>query len=206
YYNGWDRGAEVNRFFIGLAISEDKGLTFRKISNVPVLDRSKEDPYFCASPYVMVENKHWRMWYSSAIAWEKINGRPMPRYYMKYAESNDGITWQRTGDACVDFKSKEEWAIAHPSVTKEGELYKMFYSYSVSDHGYRIGYAESPDGLRWTRMDEEAGIDVSASGWDSEMICYPFVFVRNGVKFMLYNGKRFGKTGFGYAMEQKSNE
>ena len=54
----------------------------------------------------------------------------------------------------------------------------MWYSYRGD--AYRIGYAESVDGLEWERKDEEAGIDVSADGWDSEMIEYPCVFEHAG--------------------------
>ena len=32
------------------------------------------------------------------------------------------------------------------------------------------------DGTTWTRDDQAAGIGVSASGWDSESIAYPYVF------------------------------
>jgi uncharacterized protein with PIN domain len=38
------------------------------------------------------------------------------------------------------------------------------------------------------------------------MVCYPFVFAHEGVKYMLYNGNEFGKTGFGYAVEQHGDE
>ena len=65
---------------------------------------------------------------------------------------------------------------------------------------YRIGYADSPDGIAWTRRDGAAGIDISASGWDSEMIEYPFVFDHKGERYMLYNGNGYGKTGFGLAV------
>src|SRR5690242_21129106 len=43
----------------------------------------------------------------------------------------------------------------------------LWYSYKGAD--YRIGYAESKDGLRWKRLDEKAGIDVSPGGFDSVM-------------------------------------
>jgi hypothetical protein len=65
---------------------------------------------------------------------------------------------------------------------------------------YRIGYAESDDGVAWTRMDEAAGIDVSESGWDSDMIEYPFVFDHKGDRYLLYAGNGFGRTGFGLAI------
>ena len=67
-------------------------------------------------------------------------------------------------------------------------------------HSYRIGYAESRDGLNWTRKDELAGIDIAAEGWDSEMIAYPYVYRRGGKLHMVYNGNGFGRSGFGYAV------
>ena len=65
---------------------------------------------------------------------------------------------------------------------------------------YRIGYAESRDGIHWNRLDHLSGIDVSQDGWDSEMIEYPFVFDHKGKRYMLYAGNGFGKTGFGIAV------
>ena len=64
----------------------------------------------------------------------------------------------------------------------------------------RIGYAESKNGIDWERLDDEAGIDISASGWDSEMIEYSFVFSHKETVYMLYNGNDHGKSGFGYAV------
>ena len=56
------------------------------------------------------------------------------------------------------------------------------------------------------RKDEEVGVDISESGWDYEMICYPFVWEHKGEKYMLYNGNSYGKTGVGLAIlaKQKS--
>ena len=44
------------------------------------------------------------------------------------------------------------------------------------------------------------GMDVSPNGWDSEMICYPYVFDHGRNRYMLYNGNGYGKTGFGLAV------
>jgi hypothetical protein len=41
--------------------------------------------------------------------------------------------------------------------------------------------------------------DVSEEGWDSEMMCYPYVFDHKGERYMLYNGNGYGKSGFGIA-------
>ena len=199
YYIGWNLGVTVPfRNSIGLAISQDGGSTFNKYSEGPILDRNFSEPHFVASSCVIIENGIWKMWYLSCVKWELENDKPKHYYHIKYAESKDGINWVRNGIVCIDFKSKDEYAISRPCVIKEDGIYKMWYSYR--GESYRIGYAESTDGIKWERKDEEAGIDVSESGWDSEMIEYPFVFEHKGKKYMLYNGNGYGKTGFGYAI------
>ena len=199
YYIGWNISVTVPfRNAIGLAISQDEGSTFVKYSNGPILDRDPCDPYFLGSACVLVENGRWRMWYLSCIGWELNNGKPKHFYNIKHAESEDGIFWKRTGIVCIDFESKDEHAISRPCVLKEDGVYKMWYSYRGKS--YRIGYAESKDGLSWVRKDGEAGIDVSDSGWDSEMIEYPFVFDHKGDRYLLYDGNGYGETGFGLAV------
>lgn len=199
YYIGWNVSVTIPfRWSIGLAISKDDGKTFTKYSNGPILDRNTIDPYLVSSPTVIFDEGKWKMWYISALRWEIHEGKLRAPYHIKYAESNDGINWDRKGIVAIDFKYPGEFAIGRASVIKEDNLYKMWYSYSIDR--YRIGYAESSDGMHWERKDEQAGIDVSESGWDSEMIEHTNVFVHNGKKYMLYTGNQYGKTGFGYAI------
>jgi hypothetical protein len=75
----------------------------------------------------------------------------------------------------------------------------MWYSYRGNNdiQTYRIGYAESINGVDWIRKDEEVNFDTSKKDWDSEMVCYPFVFIYKNDKYMLYNGNNYGKTGIG---------
>ena len=81
----------------------------------------------------------------------------------------------------------------------------MFFCYRFSSYyrghqnGYRIGYASSYDLLDWVRDDSKVGIDVSESGWDSEMISYPHVFELDGEIYMAYLGDQVGRYGFGMA-------
>jgi len=211
FYTGWNLSTTVPyRNSIGLAISEDNGVSFKKPYPGPILDRSPYEPFFCATPCVIIENKIWRMWYLSCVKWKIYKDRAEPSYNIKYAESKDGITWYREGITCIDFKSIDEGAIARPSVLKENGIYKMWYSKrSIIDYrkitrkSYKIGYAESNDGIKWKRLDNEAGIEVSDSGWDSEMTAYPFVYMHKKQKYLLYNGNGFGRSGFGYAILEK---
>ena len=197
YYIGWNLGVTVPwRNSIGLAISNGPNQPFVKISSAPIMDRDHNDPFSLSYPWVAFDGPTWRMWYGSNLRWGKK--KEEMEHLLKYAESDDGIYWRRDGKISVGFKSPTEYAIARPCVRKDNNRYRMWYSYR--GESYRIGYAESHDGKSWTRLDEQAGIDVSPSGWDSEMIEYPHVFDHNGDRFMLYNGNGYGRTGFGLAI------
>lgn len=197
YYIGWNLGVTVPfRNAVGLAVSRD-GIAFRRLYEGPVLDRTKEEPHFCASSWLVEEDGFWRIYYLSCVQWEKQEDGVKHWYHIKCAESKDGVDWHREGKVCIDFKDSTEYAISRPCVQKTDHGYKMWYS--CRGDAYRIGYAESPDGLAWKRKDEEAGIDVSENGFDSEMVCYPFVFCCDGEWYLLYNGNGFGMTGFGLA-------
>jgi hypothetical protein len=201
YYTGWTRGVTVPFYlFAGLAVSDDGGETFQRVSRAPILERTDVDPFLTASPFVLVERGVWRMWYVSASGWRAGDLEPRHDYHIRYAESRDGIRWDRRGAVCIDFQHPGEHAIARPCVIRDGRAYRMWYAWRGAR--YRIGYAESSDGISWTRMDDRAGITASESGWDSEMIEYPIVFERHGRLNMLYNGNGYGRTGCGLAVEQ----
>ncbi|MFH2204218.1 MAG: hypothetical protein ABIJ96_13955 [Elusimicrobiota bacterium] len=201
YYSGWMQGKRVPFYSsLGAAVSEDNGKTFKKLSSAPLLTRTDIDPLFTASAAVIVENGIWRMWYTSNTAWRIVDGNPLPRYHLKYAESTDGVCWDRRGRVAIDFLNDDEYAISRPWIVVENGVYKMWYSYRGPS--YRIGYAESPDGIAWNRMDELAGIDVSAAGWDSEMIAYAAVIEHQGGRYMFYNGNNYGQNGIGIAVEE----
>ena len=209
YYIGWNRGVTVSyRNSIGLAISDDGGLTFERAYEGPVADRTMLEPYFCASPYVLYDEEEtkWKLWYASSTGWTVVHGQPEPLYQIKYAESADGVHWLRKNTICLEYTFEGE-ANARPCVIKENGKYRMWYCYRGSvdyrsdrENSYRIGYAESPDGINWERKDAAVGIERSDEGWDSIMMEYPYVYEHRGRKYMLYNGDGFGETGFGYAV------
>jgi hypothetical protein len=195
YYSGWSLPPGVPfLFYVGCAVSSDGGKTFDKVGERPVLGRSSVDPFLTASPSVLVEDGRWRMWYVSGTGW----GGEEPNYKIKYAESGDGIEWRPSGHTCIDYSYPGEHAIARPHVIRDGATYRMWFCHRGA--AYRLGYAESNDGLEWTRNDEQAGIDVSAEGWDSEMVAYPWVGDVGGRRRMLYNGNSYGRTGIGEAI------
>lgn len=199
YYQGWHLGVTVPfSVFVGCATRREGEGVFSRVSAAPVLDRNEHDPFMCSSPWVLVENGRWRMWYVSNLGWQSDERGSHYRVHIRYAESPDGLDWKRDGRVCLDFQKPDEYAIARPCVVKDGAIYRMWYSYRGDS--YRIGYAESDDGLEWIRRDDLAGIDVSNAGWDSEMVEYACILDRDGERTMLYNGNGYGETGIGRAL------
>ncbi|MDB5283630.1 MAG: hypothetical protein JWO06_2705 [Bacteroidota bacterium] len=204
YYLGWNLKVTVPWLnTIGLAIFNPATKKFEKTSRAPMMDRSNEDPFSISYPCVLFEDGIYRMWYGSNLKWGKDQSEMS--HVIKYAESNDAIHWCRTNQIHINMEKPFEYAFSKPVVIKDDGGYRMWYSYRRSApelDAYRIGYAESKDGLSWTRKDEEAGITVS-EGWDSEMIEYPYIFDYKNERYMLYNGNGYGKTGFGIAILEK---
>jgi hypothetical protein len=208
YYVGWTRGVSVPyRNAIGLAISTDGGSTFTRAFEGPVVDRDRNEPFSTLTCFVLRESGISRMWYTSTTDWVDVRGRFEPVYVIKYAESEDGVAWRRENVTCITPRSPLE-ANGRPWVLRDGDTYRMWYSHrgivgyrDDPNESYRIGYAESTDGVGWQRKDEVVGIEPSESGWDSEMIAYPSVYEHRGTKHLLYNGNGFGASGMGHAVE-----
>lgn len=169
--------------------------------NIPFVKVDKEDDISLSYPFVIFHEGFYKMWYGSTITWEAENKEMI--HVIKYATSKDGETWEKKGMS-IPYELNKAQAFSRPIVVIDNKGYHMWYSYRSGDGTkYRIGYSHSNDGINWNRKHEKAGIDISKEGWDSEMICYPFIFDHNGERYMLYNGNDFGKEGFGLAIFKK---
>ncbi len=206
YYAGWTRCESVPfNGAIGLAISIDDGNTFARLGNGPVLSYSPDEPFLLGSPRIRKFGDKWYLWYVSGKEWLKIDDKPEPVYKIRMASSNDGINWLKLGKDLIENKLGEHECQACPDVIFHDGKYHMFFSYRYSynykckEGGYKIGYASSVDMINWDRSDEMAGMNVSESGWDSEMVNYPHVFMLDGETYMLYQGNEMGRSGMGLA-------
>jgi len=200
YYIGW-RPRSTTRMGLtpGVAESSDGGKHFKRLTKAPILRPTNEEPLqILTAPFVINTGEEWHMWYVSGIEWVHPD---LPRYNIKSAYSTDGINWIQTGKAAIDFKNSSENALARPCVIKDSDIYRMWFSHKSENKTYRIGYAESGDGITWERLDHLVGIDVSENGWDSEMIEYAYVFYHKDRRYMFYNGNGYGISGIGLAVE-----
>ena len=202
YYIGFQKGVRVPYYmFCGLAISRDRGESFCRYSDSPILDRVGDEIFARCGVNVIMDEGKYRMWYigSHREGWTESGGKLRPLYVMKYTESEDGIHWDRPAIQCMEYANPDEHGFGRPFVWREGRMLKMMYSIRTYSRGYYIGYAESADGAHWRRMDDQAGIGLSESGWDDTNLSYPYRMNVGERTYLFYNGNGCGKSGFGFA-------
>jgi predicted GH43/DUF377 family glycosyl hydrolase len=206
YYTAWNKSDSASyRLSIGVADSNDNGLTFTRRFEGPVMDRGTHDPIWVGQPCVLNENGKWKMWYLSCEKIERIHGHPEPFYNVKYAESTDGVSWKRDNIICIPFDTTTD-AIGRPFVFRRDGKYFMLHSNrkadgyrTQKDAGYRLELSQSGDGLAWSKV-ENFRFEKSDEGWDSIMNEYSALIPCDENSYWLfYNGNGFGATGFGLA-------
>jgi hypothetical protein len=186
--------------FSGAAESSDNGVTFTRLSRVPIVDRTNTEPLFRAIHSILIEDGRWRIWYGAGDQFVKGRDKTLPQYNIRYMESENGIDFPSTGLVALDIKEGEH-RVGRPNVLKcSNGKYLMFYGYGSESEPYKLGLAESADGHSWVRCDERLGLELSSSGWDSEMMAYPSVIQTLSGTYLFYNGNSYGSTGFGVAV------
>lgn len=214
YTCGWSRRVSVSvETSIGLAFSDNNGLTFKKIGEGPILTSSLHEPFLVCDPFVAIFNNIYHMWYIYGTRWinHPTEEHPQRVYKIVHATSDDGVSWHKEGKHLISSKLNSDECQALPTVINFNNKYHMFFCYRQAvdfrknrNRSYRIGYAFSEDLNNWIRDDADVGIDVTEGCWDSDMLCYPHVFHCDGRVYMLYNGNEFGRFGFGLAVLEDS--
>jgi len=202
YYAGFELGTKIRyRLLTGLAVSQDHGETFTRFKKTPVLERSDRELYFRGGPCCFKDIRGFKMWYVGGDQWIDVKGKQMPVYDIRYIESQDGIHWPEAGEVQIRITQEDEHGFGRPYVIPNPlGGYRLFYSVRrISCGAYRMGYAESADGINWKRMDEKINLNVSPRGFDSEAIMYAAPIQIEEKLFIFYNGNDFGREGFGVA-------
>jgi hypothetical protein len=201
FYSGWRLGTNVRYYiFTGVAVSANRGESFERLSCEAVLASSKDEPFARSGAQLVKKGPKWGLWYNAGCEWANINGKLRASCDIRYLESNDFMQWQPAGKVCFQPDMHSEFSLSMPHVWQTDGWQRMIYSIRSADKGYRLGYAESEDGEKWYRKDDQVGIDVSSSGWDSEMICFGKTIVTPFGTYLFYGGNNLGEAGFGAAV------
>ncbi|KAA3617583.1 MAG: hypothetical protein D8M58_01510 [Calditrichaeota bacterium] len=206
YYTGWARRTDVPfSTQIGCATTKDNGRTFSRKHIGPLLGLDSQNPYLINGPFSYFDNGMQHIWYASGKEWIFANGKYEIVYQIKHAVKRDRYHWEREKGFCVPARITNE-AQNRPVVQKLNDKFHMWYCYREAlgfrendGAGYRLGHAVSDDLASWKLDDNFTGLELSESGWDSEMMAYPFIITVMNKTYLFYNGNYFGKNGFGYA-------
>ena len=205
YYSGWSQSVGVPYTnSTGLAISRDGGASFAKISEGPILAKSRVDPFSATSPFVMKANNEWLMWYCSGTGWIPYQGKQEHIYDIKFARSDDGINWKVEGIVALPATEAEQ-ALTRPWVRQVSGVWEMFYCHRKAcdfrdgEGAYNLNVALSNNLDTWKRqpIGQE---EFPRHAWDQKTQAYPALIGANGTTYLFYNGDGFGVDGFGILM------
>ena len=197
WFSGQYWEGDEGRSWIGIARSDDC-IRFERFHREPVLVPEADfEKRSVMNPFVMYENGKFRMWYAAGETYEPNT--------ICYAESDDGIHWEKYGQnpifTSVPENEYEQDRVGAVQILREEDGYLMFYI------GYRdmdtacICAARSTDGItNWRRVPENPLVTPTPDGWDMHS-CYKPAVVRDedGVYHLWYNGRRHGDEFIGYA-------
>lgn len=197
YYVGWNRlGGEVPfRNQIGLAISEDNGKSFRRVTRAPLLPLTDAEPIGSGSHCVEKVPGGWRMYYTSFLRWDRTPEGPKHFYHIREAYSKDGIHWERPGKVVVDLIPPDEYALGAPDLDSWGGN-RMIY-FTARGHRYRLFACQEGKDGNWIRL--PGHLNIPSGDFDSDMQCYPRTLRFHDRTYLLYSGNGYGRAGIGYA-------
>ena len=140
-------------------------------------------------PSVVKVGTIYHMWYTGQYKPGQADGTSD----IFHAVSEDGVHFVRTGDEPV-LSAELPWekqAVMCPSVVwdEENQKFRMWYSGGEQYEPNAIGYAESPDGLRWTKSELNPVFQADpASTWEQHKAAGCQVLWHDGWYRMFYIG------------------
>jgi len=154
----------------------------------------------------------YKLYYGGADTFGNCPGINSAHWRIGLAESTDGLNWTRvpgteTGGSILDNGTAgnfDSYLTYRPFVLKDGAIYRMWYNGStkpfncgpnglpgVLADNRRIGYAESPDGVHWTRFYDGPGQGGSvlplgpAGSIDAQQVGYVWV-LKDGAEYKMF--------------------
>lgn len=157
---------------------------------------------------VLKDGDTYRLYYGGADTFGSCAGINSAHWRVGLAESADGVTFTRvvgteTGGAVLDIGAPgrfDDYLTYRPFVLRDGAVYRMWYNGSTKPFNCptgtlgldrRIGYAESSDGVNWTRFYDGDGPDGSVlplggpGDIDGQQVGYVWV-LKDGAEYKMY--------------------
>lgn len=194
----WYTGQYNNTASIGCSVSYDNK-QFTRVSESPIL--TAELPHEGVSvmnPCVIWDEEYhlFKMWYSAGENYEPD--------VICYAESKDGIHWNKHKAPVLQKHSTHKWEkekVGGCQVIKNGNNdYIIYYIGYQNIDVARICMAKSTDGIVWKRDDNNLLISPSKNSWDGDATYKPTVVTKGDKMLMWYNGRLNNEEYIGLAV------
>lgn len=146
-------------------------------------------------PHVVQANGVWYMWYTGQNFTRGTSA-------IGLATSVDGVTWQRAGNepVLVAAGGWEKTSVMCPFVLFEDGRFRMWYSGGEMYEPDAVGYAESRDGMNWTRHAANPVLKPEGS-WEAERVAAAWIVPHEGQYLAFYIGfaEGFERSSIGVA-------
>ncbi|MFO7445921.1 MAG: hypothetical protein R6W90_06110 [Ignavibacteriaceae bacterium] len=181
YYVGWND--QYSNWHIGLATSVD-GISWTKLPVPVIYGTSGWEYQIIPSTVLKIDGVYYLYYY----------GRNYPQARIGLAFSYDGINWTKYSGNPI-LTPTEAWegqGVYHPSVIKEGNIFRMVYSCTPAN---AFGLATSSDGKNWIKQTSNPFFRTNDTynQWANESIAYPFFTKVNDQYLIYYSG--FSSSG-----------
>lgn len=151
----------------------------------------------CFDISVLKDGETYRMW----LSWR-------PKQSVALVESKDGIHWSGPPVVVLSPRKATGWEddINRPCVLKKSDTYHMWYTGQVrpgaGDGHSWIGYATSPDGVKWKRMSDKPVLSFDQP-WEknSAVMCPSVMWDEQARLFRMWysGGEQHEPNAIGYA-------
>ena len=187
---------------MGIAVSEDRGKSFVRVKETPVLERHDGEMFIRTGAGIYKYGNMYRLYYASGNEWLNLSGKLVPKYSFKYIDSNSPIEFNGGGKDLFPLE-KDEFGMTTTQIIEKDGKYNMIYSIRTISEGYKMGCASSVDGINFCRVDNVMDIKRPNNDFDSEMICYGKIYEHKDRTYLFYSGNHFGMDGIGWAEYKK---
>ncbi len=195
--SGWITGVAV-----GHATSPD-GVGWTMDPANPVIaagDPGEWDDLTVDGGPVIYDGAQFKMWYTGWSEGATDVG---------YATSPDGSTWTKySGNPVMEHGPQGSWDdhwLAPATVLVEDGTYRMWFHGKTDDYySGQIGYAESPDGISWTKWPDPVFEPADDPGTWQGSFLFPSVVFDGTTYHMLFSKdpvNRFVKIGYAYSSD-----
>ena len=151
----------------------------------------------CFDVALLREGDKYRMWFS----WR-------PKKSIAVVESADGVKWSEP-QIVLGPNPKSDWEeeVNRPVVIKHGDQYHMWFTGQAKGRS-NIGYATSPDGIKWERASDKPVLSPSEE-WEKVAVMCPHVEwddVRFLYRMWFSGGDENEPTAIGFATSPDGKE